>query len=289
MAALLAMCVGLVACGGGNTSNSSSASSSSSSSSSSASSSSSSSSAASSKVAFWEGALNDGSLVFFTDDATIGMAGLGIVKEDLSSAVAWTGASRADGDDAFIITDAENGQTVRYVVNEDSKDLMRIDVDGYGVVDLRPVTEAEYNAFVSKLEKAGKKIEKKFAKQAKKLMEKYAALDDSTILFWDGTLDNGNLVSFMDDQNNGVAFLAVVKPDYSNGMSWYGNYNADAQGKVMTLRDDETGQTVAYEVLESTPDTSMKLHIDWYGDVDLKPVTKADFDKYMEELSKYAK
>ena len=316
MAGMLAMCVGLTACGGGNASSSSAAasgsaaassaattssaaassaastssaaaSSAATTSSAAASSAAASSAAASTTVAFWEGTLNDGSSVSFKDDPAIGMAGILVVKEDLSNGDLWVGTSRADGNNAFIVTDAETGRTIRYVVNESSDDLMRIELDGYGVVDLRPVTEAQYNAFVQKLEKAGEKLEKKYAKQAKKLMERFNALDDSTVLFWDGTLANGNYVSFMDDSSKGVAFLSVIKPDYSNGMVWYGNYNADAEGKVMTLRDEESGQTVAYQVLESTDD-SMKMHIDWYGDVELKPVTKADFEKYVEEVSKYA-
>lgn len=299
MAGLLAMCFGLTACGGGSSSSSSAASSSTASSSTASSSSSSSSESvsASNKVLYYEGTLSDGQIVDYYGDMLNSTAALSIAKSDYSSATVWYGTSSVSEDGVVTITDADTNHTVNYTLMSNGDSLL-IDIQNYGEAELKPVTEAEFKEIVEKLAKTDegkklkkqikrevKKLENRVAKQAKKLMEELADVDDNTVLFWDGTFEDMT-VSYMDNADKKKAYLAVVKEDLSDGAVWYGKYTTSQDGKLTTLTDSESGATVAYEVVETTPGSALKLVFSGVGEVDLKPVTKADFMPVVEKLSK---
>ena len=90
----------------------------------------------------------------------------------------------------------------------------------------------------------------------------------------------------MENAKGTKAFLSIVKTDLSDGAAWYGKVSTSEDGKITTITDSETGQAVAFEVVESVPETSMTIAIEGVGEVQLKPVTKADFVSFAEELAK---
>ena len=302
MAGMLAMCVGLTACGGSNSnaSSSSAASSSSSASSSSASSSSSSSSTASNEILYWEGTASDGSTVSYLDNAIKNVAILSIVKSDLSDVKVWYGSSSVDSQGVVTVKDSETQSTITYTITDITPSMMKIDLEGYGEVVLEPVTEADAKQYAEEvaaaatvegekllksLESAGKKLEKEVTASAKKLSDELDKLDDSAVLFWSGELANGMKVNYMDYADSSEAFLTVTDANLTDVVAWYGKYTVDPDGTTMTLTDTESGKTVTYVVAETTPGTSMKMNIEGYGDATLTSVTKSDFVKLAEELA----
>lgn len=334
---MLAMCVGLTACGGSNSASSSAASSSSASSSvasssaeasssaasssaeasssvasssAEASSSAASSSAASNEAVFWKGTLSDGSTVCYVDDVKSNEAALLVAKSDLSSASLWAGPIAINSDGVVTITDTESKKTITYTITGITADSFTINLDGYGEVELKAVTEADIKAYAEKLAAAvaaeGKKLMKEIeeagqdlkqevqteldnlSKEIEQLQNEYNSLDEKAVLFWDGTLADGQGVVYMDDPKSGEAFLSITKPDYSDAAVWYGKFNASEDGKIVTITDNETGKTVTFEVVESTPGTVMKINVRGYGEAKLASVTKADFSKLTEELAKSA-
>jgi len=316
MAGMLAACVGLTACGGGNSSSSSAASSSAAASSASASSAAASSSASASSAAssssaaaeaaenqivFWQGTLPDGQVVLYSDDALSGLAALSVAKSDFSDASVWYGPASLSPEGAVTITDAETGNTISFVLNGMGASAMNVELQNYGAVELQPVTKADYKAFIQELKSTpegkkllkearrdAKKAKKRYVKQAKKLMNEFNKLDGNTVLFWNGTLADGTSVSFMDNPEGKEAYLAIVKADGSDGAAWYGKYSTTQDGKVIIISDSETGENLAYEVIETNPGTSTKLAVNGVGEVELSPVTKDEFVKQVEELAKQA-
>ena len=261
-----------------------------------------SSSAASSKVLYWEGTLSDGTTVSYYDDATVDEAALAVVSSDLSDAKVWSGTSRSKDNVKVTVTDAETKETIDYTILDMDADAMKIDLEGYGEVELKPVTEDDFKAFAEELaltaeegkkllqdiETGGKNIKKALKVQAKKLANEIANLDENTVFFWNGKLADSTSVSYMEDSENNEASLSLVEADLSDGAVWYGKYTTDQDGKKVTIADEESGGTISYDILDSTPGTSMKIDIEGYGEVELKPVTKGDFTKLVDDLSKLA-
>lgn len=284
MAGALATSVGLAGCGG-NTSSASSASSTSSvastteTSSSSTSSSSATNSIVNNEVVYWEGTLSDGSFVDYIDDSEDGTAVIAVTKSDLSDSTAWYGAAGTSADGKTItITDAESSKTISFTIVEATPTSITIDLEGYGEVEMAPVTKSDIKASVDE-------FVKEIEAEAENIADYYKNLDESTVFFWNGTYADGSNAIFVDDEDAGTASIAVIKADASDGETWTGKYTASEDGKSLTITDQESGKTVTYRVVESKPGTSMKLFIEGYGEVDLTPVTKADVTKLVESLS----
>ena len=336
IAGMLAMCVGLTACGGSSSASSASASSSSASSSVASSSADASSSAAASseasssadasssaaasseasgsaetnEIVFWKGTLSDGSTVCYVDDVQSSEAALLVAKSDFSDASLWVGPISINSDGVITITDTESKKTITYTITGITTDSFTINLDGYGEVELKAVTESDIKAYAEKLaaaaaaegEKLLKEIEEaaqnlkqevkteldNLSKEIEQLQNEYNSLDEKAVLFWDGTLADGQGVVYMDDPKSGEAFLSITKPDFSDAAVWYGKFSASEDGKIVTITDNETGKTVTYEVIESTPGTVMKINVKGYGEAKLASVTKADFSQLTEELAKSA-
>ncbi len=311
MAGLLAMCLGLVACGG---SGSSSAASSSTASSSAATSSATASSSAASSTAditnaiFWEGTLPDGSTVCYVDNSLKGEAAISIAKSDYADAKVWAGPVNYVENGVATIAGANTEEPITFTIVDVTANSFTIDLTGYGQVELKPVSEADIKAYAEKLaeaaaaegekllkeiEEAGKALEaeitaglEQLQAEVDKATTEFNNLDEKTVFYWDGTLADGSSVTYMDNPDEGKAFLCIVKKDLSGGAAWYGKTVASQDGKIVTITDDKTGATVSYEIVESTPGDSMKMSIKAFGDGDLKAVTKADLTKFAEDLSK---
>ncbi len=316
MAGMLAMCLGLAACGGSSASKSAASSSAASSaaassaaaSSSAASSSAASSSAAASAAIYWQGTLPNGSTVYYLDNAVEGKAAISVAKSDFSDAAVWAGPVNYVENGVATIAGSNTPDPITFSITDITPNSFTINLVGYGEAELKPVTEAEVKAYaeelatvaaaegeklLTELEAAGKALEAEIAagvnqlsSEVEKLANEYNSLDENTVFFWNGTLADGSTVIYADDPQSGQAYLAVVKADLSGGVVWDGKYSASQDGKIMTITDSETGSTVSYEVVETTPGTSMKLSIKGFGEVNLAPVTKADLTKLTEELAK---
>jgi hypothetical protein len=237
-----------------------------------------------------------------------GEAAISIAKSDFSDAAVWAGPVNYVEGGVATIAGANTQAPITFSVVDITPSSFTIDLVGYGQAELKPVTEAEVKAYAEKLaeaaaaegekllkeiEAAGKALEQeitaeveKLSSAVEKLSNDYANLDEKTVFFWDGKLANGASVTYMDNPDNGKAFLCVVKPDLSDGSVWYGKSIASQDGKIVTITDDNSGATVSFEVVETTPGTSMKMNIKGLGEGELKSVTKADFDKLADELAK---
>ena len=330
MAGMLAACVGLSACGGNNASSSAAsdkaetsaaeatsaavapapADTSAAETSAPAASAADTSAAESSEILYWEGTLEDGSTVSYLDNAIEGYAIMSVVKEDFSDGAVWAGFSTSDDNGLVTVTDAETQNTITYTIVDITPELFTIDITGYGQVELKPVTEADLKAYVEEfaaaaaegekyleqlegeLENAGKELEKELENAGQELAGALAQLsaefekmDESTVLFWTGELADGTSITNMYDPENGEAYLSAVKADLSDGVAWYGKCIVADNGTTVTITDSETGSTITFEIVEANDD-SMKLDILGYGEVELTPVTKADFVNLAEELTK---
>lgn len=269
-----------------------------------------SSSAASSEAIFWKGTLTDGSTVCYVDNATGSEAALLTANSDFSDVALWVGPIGYSSDGVVTITDEKTQKAISFTITDVTPTSFTIDLKGFGKVELKAVTEADIKAyaeelvatvksegeeFLKEIEEAGVALENKIANEAEKvsseiekLSNEYAKMDEKTVLFWDGTLANGKDVVYMDDPESGEAFLSITNEDLSDGAVWYGKYTTSKDGKILTITDAETGTTVTYEVVETTPGKSMKMNVKGYGEVNLSSVTKGDFSKLTDELAKIA-
>lgn len=107
------------------------------------------------------------------------------------------------------------------------------------------------------------------------------AAEASKILYWEGKTADGKEVFYMEDEESKSAILAIGKEDGSDGKGWVGKY-ANQDTKVI-ITDEATGETVTINVLDATQDLSaLKVNIDGYGDIEMKPTTQGAFTKEIE-------
>ena len=162
MAGVLAMCIGLTACGSGNGGGNASGSAATSAAGTSAAASAAvdTSAPVSNEILYWEGAFEDGTSVTYMDNAIEGYTIMAIVKGDLSDAAVWAGFSTVDENGLVTVTDSETKNTVSFTVVDVTPSSCKIDIVGYGQVDLQPVTEADVQAFADELAAAASEGEK---------------------------------------------------------------------------------------------------------------------------------
>lgn len=107
------------------------------------------------------------------------------------------------------------------------------------------------------------------------------AAEASKILYWEGKTSDGQEVFYMDDEESKSAILAIGKEDGSDGKGWVGKVTT--QDPKITITDETTGETITLTVLDTTEDFSaLKVNIDGYGEVDMKPTTQGAFAKEIE-------
>lgn len=107
------------------------------------------------------------------------------------------------------------------------------------------------------------------------------AAEAAKILYWQGTTSDGQEVVYSNDENTKTASLVIVKSDASDGQAWSGK-TIEADNKI-TIKDDSTSKAITYTVVETAPDgTSLKVNIEGYGDVNMKPITQGEFSKAAE-------
>lgn len=154
MAGMLAMSLGLVACGGNNSAASAASTAEAASTEAattateSTAEASSADSAAATELAqaalYYEGTLADGALVTLSEDTESGINTLIITAADLSDIKIWAGTSSTDSEGKATITDAESNETISYTISSVDAEGATIVIDGYGEVALKGVTEAEF-------------------------------------------------------------------------------------------------------------------------------------------------
>lgn len=313
VAAMLAMCMGLTACGGSSSSSAAASSSAASSASASASASSSAASSSadsievvSSLVVFWQGTLPDGRVVTYVDNAEKGEAAIAIAKSDFSDGKVWAGPVNYVEGGTITIAGADTVEPITFTFADINDNSIKINIAGYGEVEMKPVTEDDITAYakqfaeavaaegeklLAEIESAAKQAEQAVEAEIAKLSSSFEAmskefdsLDDKTVFFWDGKMADGSYVDYVNDPS-GKAFLSVIKADYSDGAMWYGAATTSQDGKTVTITDDESKATVTFSIAEST-DTTMKINIMGYGEADLTAFTKADLVKLSEDFAK---
>lgn len=166
MAGMLAMSLGLVACGGNNSAASATSAEATSAEATSAAADATSAAADSAAVdsaaaaattsaadaaaaeapVYWEGTLADGSEVTYSEDIDLDVTTLIINSADLSDIKMWVGPATADGD-KFTITDTGTNETISFTIADVAADgTLTLNIDGYGEVQLKGVTQAEFDA-----------------------------------------------------------------------------------------------------------------------------------------------
>lgn len=100
----------------------------------------------SSAALYWEGTLADGSEVTYSEDVELDTTTLLINSADLTDIKMWIGPAAADGD-KFTITDMTSNETISFAFGEAAADgTLTMNIDGYGEVQLKGVTQAEFDA-----------------------------------------------------------------------------------------------------------------------------------------------
>lgn len=103
--------------------------------------------AATERPLYWEGKLADGSDVGYMQSDDEKEALLSITNgDDIENAKVWSGTLGNDTDGMAMITNEETGETIKFSVIDfdEATTTMTIDIEGYGEVDLKGVTEAEF-------------------------------------------------------------------------------------------------------------------------------------------------
>ena len=283
----LAVSMGLVACGGSSATSSASASASSAAASASASASASaasassssassasasassasasaSSSASSSSVAslddilYYEGTFENGDTILYgiengTGSISIAISPADTARADESIIVMALPTVGADGVTTLV---GENGTELSFTMSDDGSS---IEVDGYGVATLTPVTKDD--------------LEKEAA-------EVVSSLDD--ILYYEGTFENGNSLVYGVEDGTGKISVAIIPADASEAnqsviVEAIPTVNADG---VITLVGED-GTELSFKMAED----GSSIDVDGYGVATLTPVTKADFEKEMAEAA----
>lgn len=109
------------------------------------------------------------------------------------------------------------------------------------------------------------------------------AAEASKILYWEGKTSDGQEVFYMDDEESKSAILAIGKEDGSDGKGWVGKVTT--QDPKITITDETSGETITLTVLDTTDDFSaLKVNIDGYGEVEMKPTTQGAFAKEIEGI-----
>ena len=107
------------------------------------------------------------------------------------------------------------------------------------------------------------------------------AEEAAKILYWAGKTSDGQDVFYMEDLESSTAALAVTKDDGSDGKGWAGK--AKLEENKVTITDDESKEAINLTVVDTTPDyTALKVEIDGYGTVEMKPTTQGEFEKEVE-------
>lgn len=131
-------------------------------------------------TAYWEGTLEDGSVVDYFEDVTTEKGALSIAPADGSDAKVWGGtvAGVEDGDAIkCTITNEESGETINYTMlgsTAGNLDTIDMDIEGYGQVTLHSVTVDEFN---EKLEGFAKEVEEQFGAAADTVADAAAAAE----------------------------------------------------------------------------------------------------------------
>ena len=239
------------------------------------------------KILYWEGTTSDGQSVVYMDDAETKTAGLVIVKSDASDGKGWSGQV-AEANGKKTITDDITGETIAFAVGDVASDgtSLKVNIDGYGEVNMTPIT-----AHLDCLLSFAKAAEGYIAAAATEAAAEAAEEISKTTLYWEGTLSDGSTVDYTDDAEAKEASLSITKADLSDGKVWSGKATVE-NGKT-TITDNESKQTISFTVVSGDKNgSSLKLNIDGYGEVELKPVTGGDaanqIGQAVEEASKQA-
>ena len=85
----------------------------------------------------------------------------------------------------------------------------------------------------------------------------------------------------MNDEATKTASLVIVKSDASDGQGWTGKTTVD--GDKITITDESTNKAVNLALVEYAADgSSLKLNVEGYGDISMKPITQGEFNKAAE-------
>ncbi len=272
LASMLAMPFGLVACGGQSAAGSQSAASAAST----ASTASAASTQADSTIIFWQGTLSDGQSVFYCENEKESTALLAIAKADASDGKAWTGKCTLT-DNVVTITDETEGE-IKLTVVDTTPDFsaLKINIDGYGEVELKPTTQGEFSKEVENYVSAAATA------AVTEAVDQVSNELSKTTLYWEGKLADGSNVVYQFNAETNEAVLAIGT-EGADAKSWTGK--ATTEGDKTTITDESTKQTISFTGASGVTDkaTSAKLNIDGYGEVEIKPVTGGDLAQEIEK------
>ena len=207
---------------------------------------------------YWEGTLADKSSVSYMDGGEDIESILSVANANGSDSKTWTGKA-VKQDNKVTITDTQSKEAVTFTILTSSDSVMKLNIEGYGEVELKPVSGSEA------MKKAGDELAK-------------------TTLYWQGALADGSTVVYMFDADANDYTLGVIKADASDAKLWSGK--GVVEDLKTTITDTESKQTIAFTVLNVADDlSSLKINIEGYGEVELKPVNAGDFAKMAEELA----
>ncbi len=107
------------------------------------------------------------------------------------------------------------------------------------------------------------------------------AAEAAKIIYWQGTTSDGQEAVYMNDDDSKTASLVIVKSDASDGQGWSGKTTV-ADDKI-TITDESTNKAVTLTVVEAAADgNSLKVNVEGYGDINMKPITQGEFNKAAE-------
>ena len=232
-----------------------------------------------SKILYWEGKTSDGQEVFYMDDEESKSAILAIGKEDGSDGKGWVGKVVTQ-DAKVTITDETTGETINLTVLDVTDDFsaLKVNIDGYGEVNMKPTTQG---AFAKEIEGV---VDTAVTAAVTEAATQAADELSKTVMYYEGTLADGQTVAYVDNAESKEALLAISNADYSDVKSYAGKVTV-ADGKT-TITDEETKQTISFTVVSGDSKSStMKLNIDGYGEVELKGVTGGELADQVANLA----
>lgn len=100
---------------------------------------------------------------------------------------------------------------------------------------------------------------------------------DNPIISWEGALEDGTLVSYMESDDGKNAAIAITPAGASEAKTWSGAETAPEDDKV-TIVDDKTKETISFTLTSVTEDGAVTIDIEGYGKGVIVPFTKKDFE-----------
>ncbi len=99
---------------------------------------------------------------------------------------------------------------------------------------------------------------------------------DNPIISWEGALEDGTLVSYMESDDGKNAAIAITPAGSSEAKRWMGAETDTGDNKV-TITDDTTKESITLTLTKASADGTAEIEVEGYGKATIVPFTVNDY------------